>query len=106
LGELLPVHRLLDRLFQSPILSHMLGYPAACLALRLLTSWLRLPALAALLARPLLWLLRGIIWRPRWWLALPVSGAFYLAAERGLRQADEGIPPAFWMLCCTSVSAW
>lgn len=75
LGELLPIARLLG----SVVWGHLLAYPAACCALRLLVSWTWPVWVAA--ATPALWLLRRAVWQPAWWLCLPLSASCYGAAE-------------------------
>lgn len=83
LGEALPIARLLG----STVVGHLLAYPAACLALRLLGSWTR-PAWPVL-AAPALWLLRHAIWRPVWWLCLPLAASCYGAAETAARRGQK-----------------
>ncbi len=82
---------------------HLVAYPAACFALRLLVGWTWPLWVAA--ASPAAWLLRRMVWQPTWWLCLPLAAIGYGAAESAKAQrrrlASEllfqtAVLPAVW----------
>lgn len=99
LGEALPIARLLG----SSVWGHVVVYPLACLALRLLLSPL-LPLLAVPVGyalAPALWLLRLAVWRPRWWASLPAAGGLLWAALDGERRGR-----GHWLQAFLLVAVW
>ncbi|PRW59135.1 dnaJ-like protein dnj-5-like [Chlorella sorokiniana] len=101
LGELLPIARLLG----SSVWSHLLAYPAACFALRLLVGWTWPVWVVA--AKPAVWLLRRTVWEPAWWLCLPLAASCYGGAESARAQQHRllaellfqgAVLPAVWWL--------
>ncbi|KAL4859922.1 DnaJ subfamily C member 14 [Chlorella vulgaris] len=81
-----------------PVVSDFLSV-LACLGLRLGLSWLLLP-LSRVLLMPLAWLWRALLWRPTWWLNLPLAAAAFVS---GGIKTKPGIPS---LAAATSVASW
>lgn len=82
---------------------HLLAYPLACFALRLVLGWTA--PVWRVAAAPLLWLLRRAVWEPTWWVCAPLAGACYVAADAAEKRPSI-VHPGLWLQAVVTVIAW